>query len=516
MRCVMNLRDVESKPMGSAEKTFSTGHEYEEVLKLIGFGRVQWIVLFASGLLLMMVINETMGMSYITIVSQCDFETNSMDKAVMSAASFIGIFCSSYFWGYLSDSIGRRPVLIYTTLSGNIISLISIFIPNYWIYVVLRFLVGFFIAGASSTTYAYLGEFFTPRHRPIVINYASLFVGISTVYVPVVAWLVMTMDWVVDVTGSFSFRPWRLLTIFYMMPGVLGTFLLLKLPESPKILISMGKVKDAYEAVNWIALQNTGKQLKELQVEELKFEEIPGCKNLLCVSNSPLIILKKMWHGTVPLLKKPHSLNFSISCIVMCGLFFSSSGMGLWYPEILNRLGSTDVEGSMTVCNVIDASIDQPKLYPTISHICSDQISIKSYIHTITYGSALIVGYIVMGFVINRIGRKASITGALAISAGCAVALIWINDEVVIIVCFCLYLVLPGLCVSILSGAVVDLVPTHLRGKAVCICLMLGRTGSVLGSNIIGVLLDYYCTVTFGVFSGFVLVCALLTLVLPI
>jgi len=38
----------------------------------------------------MMVINETMGMSYITIVSQCDFETNSMDKAVMSAASFIG------------------------------------------------------------------------------------------------------------------------------------------------------------------------------------------------------------------------------------------------------------------------------------------------------------------------------------------------------------------------------------------------------------------------------------------
>lgn len=40
----------------------------------------------------MMVINETMGMSYITIVSQCDFQTNSMDKAIMSAASFIGEF----------------------------------------------------------------------------------------------------------------------------------------------------------------------------------------------------------------------------------------------------------------------------------------------------------------------------------------------------------------------------------------------------------------------------------------
>jgi len=110
-----------------------------------------------------------------------------------------------------------------------------------------------------------------------------------------------------------------------------------------------------------------------------------------------------------------------------------------------------------------------------------------------------------MGLVINTIGRKASISIGLTLAGACAIALIFIKDEVAIVVCFCLYLVLPGLCVSILSGAVVDLVPTHLRGKAVCICLMLGRTGSVFGSNIIGVLLESYCSLTFGVFSGFVL-----------
>jgi len=33
--------------------------------------------------------------------------------------------------------------------------------------------------------------------------------------------------------------------------------------------------------------------------------------------------------------------------------------MGLWYPEIQNRLGSNEAEDSMTVCQVIDASIDQ-------------------------------------------------------------------------------------------------------------------------------------------------------------
>ncbi|KAH8256314.1 hypothetical protein KR032_000635, partial [Drosophila birchii] len=466
-----------------------------------GFGRVQWIVLLAAGLLLMMVINETMGMSYITIVSQCDFGMNSMDKAIMSAASFIGIFCSSYFWGYLSDTVGRRPVLIYTTIAGNVLSLCSTVIPNYWLYVFLRFGVGFFIAGASSTTYAYLGEFFTPKHRPIAINYASLFVGISTVYVPATAWLILSMNWNVNITDDFSFRPWRLLTICYMLPGIIGTIMLWTLPESPKILMSLHKNEEAFAAVDWIAVKNSGKHLHEFKVQKLKTEASADGENILLVSKSAIATIKKMWKETLPLLKRPHLVNFVISCTIMCGF---SSGMGLWYPEIQNRLGMNQAEDSMTVCEVIDASIDQMEANAA-NKTCVDTINTKSYVDTITYGSALIVGYILMGLVLKAIGRKASISIGLALAGACAVILIFIKDEVAIVVCFCLYLVLPGLCVSIVSGAVVDLVPTHLRGKAVCICLMLGRTGSVFGSNIIGVLLDSYCSVTFGVFSGFVL-----------
>lgn len=65
-------------------------HGYEDVLEILGFGKTQWIMLLTCGLLLMVVINETMGMSIITIASQCDFESSSMDKAIMSAAAFIG------------------------------------------------------------------------------------------------------------------------------------------------------------------------------------------------------------------------------------------------------------------------------------------------------------------------------------------------------------------------------------------------------------------------------------------
>lgn len=74
----------------SKDNTTDISHEYEEVLDIIGFGKVQLIVLLTCGLLLMMVINETMGMSIITIASQCDFSTSAMEKAIMSGAAFVG------------------------------------------------------------------------------------------------------------------------------------------------------------------------------------------------------------------------------------------------------------------------------------------------------------------------------------------------------------------------------------------------------------------------------------------
>lgn len=81
---------VSLQPAGNVPVESEKQFAYEDVLEMIGFGKSQWIMLLTCGLLLMMVINETMGMSIITIASQCDFDLTSMDKAIMSAAAFIG------------------------------------------------------------------------------------------------------------------------------------------------------------------------------------------------------------------------------------------------------------------------------------------------------------------------------------------------------------------------------------------------------------------------------------------
>lgn len=142
------------------------------------------------------------------------------------------------------------------------------------------------IAGASSTTYAYLGEFFIARHRPVVINYTSMFVGVSMTYVPAVAWLVLSMDWSFEITESFVFRPWRLLTIFNILPGFIAVLIMITLPDSPKILMSMHKYDEAYEAVNWIAKNNTGRCLQDFKVFKLLDESLPAGDKILHTSKS--------------------------------------------------------------------------------------------------------------------------------------------------------------------------------------------------------------------------------------
>lgn len=63
---------------------------YEDVLKEIGFGRVQIEILFASFLVLLNVMNETMGISFIIPVAQCDMNLTESDKGLLSGIIFIG------------------------------------------------------------------------------------------------------------------------------------------------------------------------------------------------------------------------------------------------------------------------------------------------------------------------------------------------------------------------------------------------------------------------------------------
>lgn len=50
---------------------------------------------------------------------------------------------------------------------------------------------------------------------------------------------------------------------------------------------------------------------------------------------------------------------------------------------------------------------------------------------------------------------------------------------------------------------------------AINISMMFGRIGSVLGTNVVGFSLDYYCNETFGVSAGIMAACGVLAFFIP-
>jgi MFS transporter, VNT family, synaptic vesicle glycoprotein 2 len=80
---------------------------------------------------------------------------------------------------------------------------------------------------------------------------------------------------------------------------------------------------------------------------------------------------------------------------------------------------------------------------------------------------------------------------------------------------FYVVLLMCGLAITVVNAATVDLYPTHLRAMAVCTSLMMGRLGSVVGSYIVGAILESNCTVTFLLSGTSLILCGALSFAIP-
>lgn len=61
-----------------------------QVFGVSGFGKVQVQLLFMIALILLTVLNETMGISFIIPAAQCDLNLTTRDKGLVSSMTFLG------------------------------------------------------------------------------------------------------------------------------------------------------------------------------------------------------------------------------------------------------------------------------------------------------------------------------------------------------------------------------------------------------------------------------------------
>lgn len=99
--------------------------------------------------------------------------------------------------------------------------------------------------------------------------------------------------------------------------------------------------------------------------------------------------------------------------------------------------------------------------------------------------------------------RKVMFIAALLISSFSGFVLIFVTGRWLQLFSFVFFIALPGVLVSLLGGALLEFVPTYLRAKALCISLMWGRCGAVVGTIIVGIYVEKSCELTILVFAIF-------------
>ncbi|KAM7356633.1 synaptic vesicle glycoprotein 2A-like [Cochliomyia hominivorax] len=263
---------------------------YEEILEILGFGKTQWILLLICGLLTMTSISAIYSIAVIGISSQCEFKITQKEKGVMMAACVTGIALSTYIWGFVSDIWGRRSVLIWSMFFTNFLQLILMFITNIWLFNFINLVMGISLGGILGPIYPYIGEFNITKYRAIVINYSNMFVSVTAIYVPAISWLVLSSNWSLQITEAFLFKPWRLIILFCMLPGLVGGLVLISFPESPKLLLAHGKHKEALKALYWISKFNTGKKLDSILETSRDFHYSAIFGKLLCLCFKNLMV----------------------------------------------------------------------------------------------------------------------------------------------------------------------------------------------------------------------------------
>lgn len=85
---------------------------------------------------------ENVCVSYILPYAKCDLKLTTSEQGLLSSISFLGIVCTSHFWGFLADTIGRRKVMRIAAFFGFVFSFLSAFAMNTTMLIVFRFLSG--------------------------------------------------------------------------------------------------------------------------------------------------------------------------------------------------------------------------------------------------------------------------------------------------------------------------------------------------------------------------------------
>ncbi|XP_046968728.1 beta-alanine transporter [Vanessa cardui] len=157
----------------------------------------------------------------------------------------VGGIIGNYIFGYLQDTIGRKPsFFIYLTIEC-IFGVATAFAQNYYVWIVYRFGVGFTVPAIMATPYVLAIELVGPKCRTLCTILSNIAYSMGLIMLAGVVYLV---------------RDWRHLALATTLPFITFFLYFWPMPESPRWLLARGQFEKAENILKQMARMN-GKSL---------------------------------------------------------------------------------------------------------------------------------------------------------------------------------------------------------------------------------------------------------------
>ncbi|XP_073946103.1 solute carrier family 22 member 1-like isoform X2 [Choristoneura fumiferana] len=181
-----------------------------------------------------------------SFVAEFHLACQEWKRTLVGTAHTVGYMFGITIVGSLSDRFGRRNIAVMTGVMAAVLGLTKSFVSVYWIYITIEFFEGA-IADPYSPLYMLILETASTHSRA---NYASM----SNVGLVIGGLLIALIKWLVPY--------WRTFTRVIYAPMLLYIFLIYLVDESPRWLLTKGKMSAVVKNI-----ENAAK-LNKLEIKE--------------------------------------------------------------------------------------------------------------------------------------------------------------------------------------------------------------------------------------------------------
>ncbi|XP_076231040.1 synaptic vesicle glycoprotein 2B [Calliopsis andreniformis] len=491
-----------------------------------GYGKFNYLLLLAVLPASFSSIFSSSAISYVLPSAECDLGLSMLDKGILNSMTFAGMISTAFFWGFMTDTFGRKKIMFYGYLCTGILSVATCFSHTSWILILFKFLDGVIISGPYAALMSYLAEVHNEVHRSRSYMWLGVFFSLGNISLPCIAWLIIPQKWTVTIINrTIDINSWRVFLAVCSLPEFLACIAMFAFPESPRFLLLKGRKEEALEVFKKIYAINTGNDPDTYPIKDLEEEY-----SVETLNDSVKEKLRSCWLQIKPLFLTPNIFNLIIIGLIQLGATIGSNSIRLWMPQLF-----TMMEHFKSNYTKADYSSTQPRFCymlgqrqannssatildetSNVAHACIPAVlNAKVFINSIVIAMTGVLGYTLAGTLITVVGKRKLIATCFMVAAACCASLYWATTANSILGLCSVFVAMSSIGGACVVNIIVDHFSTGLRTMAVSLTMMVGRIGAVIGNLLFPVLFNLSCLGPFFMIGTASLVSALLVTVLP-